>query len=506
MEFLSSNLLATLSCRLVVRASGAGIESCFYFNVTVTEAVRRLRCWLQKESWTQVELALDAVVVAMPARAATMRARSSAAESPGSPSASDDDARDEVEVYKQGDRCVVKKSDGKSNAGIVQFVGEMPSMGLGTWVGVQHDEPVGFSNGRLNGRRYFDCPPRHGGFYRQAEVDFEPVQIDDGNASDESPPQSPASKRPSPTSRDAAGSASPPPKDRASAVQSRVAGRGLHTAIVNQLAQFVITAFDAYGERRSSGSETFSVAVRGVNPPSNLRTKLHDHGNGTYTVEYRAATSGQLRVHVWLDGQALPESPYTAEAVTLRPEASRCVLRGEALVSAVARKPQAFEIDYVDALGHVAYAEELDVRVVPVQPLPTPPPSMGADVSGGNIAGGGGAAGGGEDGGESGSHDAERKSRSATDDAAAETAMEERLAVSGVLRVTLRKAMGLDSADLNGKSDPCAQLVSILRPHALVPSLLPSMLPFLVSWPPSSDLTRSSHPCHIPSPSLRADP
>lgn len=50
-----------------------------------------------------------------------------------------------------------------------------------------------------------------------------------------------------------------------------------------------------------------------------------------------------------------------------------CVLRGEALGAAIARKPMRFDIEFVDALGHVAFAEELDVCLGPTEfQLPKP--------------------------------------------------------------------------------------------------------------------------------------
>ena len=145
-----------------------------------------------------------------------------------------------------------------------------------------------------------------------------------------------------------------------------------------------------------------------------------------YTVEFRAQVSGQLQVHIWLNGKLLPRCPYSAEAVTLRPEPSMCVLRGESLRSAVARKPQAFDIDFVSALGHVAYAEELDVRVERIQQLTTA--SSPTARAGGTSAATG--------------SNADVAAAASEEEEAEAAAREERLAVSGTLRVHLRKAIG----------------------------------------------------------------
>ena len=74
-----------------------------------------------------------------------------------------------ISTFRQGDRCAVK-SDTVSGTGVIQFVGEVASLGPGHWVGVLHDEPIGTSNGVIDGRRLFACPNKHGGFYAVHEI------------------------------------------------------------------------------------------------------------------------------------------------------------------------------------------------------------------------------------------------------------------------------------------------------------------------------------------------
>ena len=69
-----------------------------------------------------------------------------------------------IPTYRQGDRCVVNGA----HHGVVQFLGNIPSLGPGLWVGVQLDEPVGTTDGRIAGRTLFGCPERHGGLYLRA--------------------------------------------------------------------------------------------------------------------------------------------------------------------------------------------------------------------------------------------------------------------------------------------------------------------------------------------------
>ena len=250
------------------------------------------------------------------AKAAELPAAATAADSPPAASpvrrkaiASEDDEAMVPPTFRQGDRCLVG-----SKRGTIQFVGVCASLGPGTWVGVQFDEAVGRSNGRLpSGAQLFRCPPRHGGFHPVSEVSLEQVEEDDAVtkaaaafASKVAPPTSKLGRPTNPVGAEAnpkmdgSGSGSKAKTSggasKASALTSVASGRGLHTAMVGQIAQFVLTACDAEGKRRESGGDPFTVLVRGVVPPSNLRVRLHDHGNGTYTAEYRAEITGQLNI------------------------------------------------------------------------------------------------------------------------------------------------------------------------------------------------------------------
>ena len=52
-----------------------------------------------------------------------------------------------IPTFRQGDRCTVGGKEGTTaKKGIVQFVGEIGSLGPGLWVGVQLDEPTGTCN------------------------------------------------------------------------------------------------------------------------------------------------------------------------------------------------------------------------------------------------------------------------------------------------------------------------------------------------------------------------
>jgi len=62
-----------------------------------------------------------------------------------------------------GQRCQVKVG---ARRGEVRYVGKVAGIGLGYWVGVCYDEPVGRNDGSVKGHRFFECPENYGAFVR----------------------------------------------------------------------------------------------------------------------------------------------------------------------------------------------------------------------------------------------------------------------------------------------------------------------------------------------------
>jgi hypothetical protein len=59
----------------------------------------------------------------------------------------------------------------------VAFIGRVPELGAGWWVGVDYDEPLGKNDGSIKGVRYFESDRKHGGFVRPCKLrmgDFDP--------------------------------------------------------------------------------------------------------------------------------------------------------------------------------------------------------------------------------------------------------------------------------------------------------------------------------------------
>ncbi|CAI5724407.1 unnamed protein product [Hyaloperonospora brassicae] len=74
---------------------------------------------------------------------------------------------DSVAHMKVKDRCEVQPG---GRRGQVQYLGEVPEIAPGFWVGVQFDEPVGKGDGSVKGTTYFGCEQKYGGFVRPYNV------------------------------------------------------------------------------------------------------------------------------------------------------------------------------------------------------------------------------------------------------------------------------------------------------------------------------------------------
>ena len=74
---------------------------------------------------------------------------------------------------------------------------------------------------------------------------------------------------------------------------------------------------------------------------------------------------------VTLHGAVVSGCPLRINVLSAAADASRCVLRGAGLSHAASRVPASFEIEFLDSLGEVTHAEELDVFLQPFSNPPT---------------------------------------------------------------------------------------------------------------------------------------
>ncbi|CAF4799705.1 unnamed protein product [Pieris macdunnoughi] len=68
-----------------------------------------------------------------------------------------------------GARCEVRVPSQPSRRATVRYNGPLEGT-KGLWIGVQYDEPRGKNDGSVNGKRYFTCPPKYGGFVKPGYV------------------------------------------------------------------------------------------------------------------------------------------------------------------------------------------------------------------------------------------------------------------------------------------------------------------------------------------------
>ena len=96
-----------------------------------------------------------------------------------------------------------------------------------------------------------------------------------------------------------------------------VSGEGLKVATSGSEATFTMEARDAEGARVTKGGDSFFVFVRG---PANVRAKVTDNLDGTYTVQWRVRNTSVKRA-AWssADAVARPARRRTKAAIFTSP-------------------------------------------------------------------------------------------------------------------------------------------------------------------------------------------
>lgn len=94
----------------------------------------------------------------------------------------EEDAK-KLEQATIGARCKVTTKGHPTRLGTVMFKGELDGK-PGVFIGVKFDEPLGVNDGSVQGKRYFECPPKYGSFVAAKAVeigDFPPEkdELDD---------------------------------------------------------------------------------------------------------------------------------------------------------------------------------------------------------------------------------------------------------------------------------------------------------------------------------------
>ena len=69
-------------------------------------------------------------------------------------------------------RCRLLPSNSDDRRGTIRYAGPVPEIpDIGTWVGIELDEPTGKNDGSVAGKRYFECKPSRGVFVRPERVE-----------------------------------------------------------------------------------------------------------------------------------------------------------------------------------------------------------------------------------------------------------------------------------------------------------------------------------------------
>ena len=90
-------------------------------------------------------------------------------------SAYEDFQKEEAEVIEVESRCMTNVGQRR---GTVRFVGKVPGLGAGYWIGIELDEPTGDTNGSVKNKKYFEVADKFGVFIRPAEIkvgDYPPL-------------------------------------------------------------------------------------------------------------------------------------------------------------------------------------------------------------------------------------------------------------------------------------------------------------------------------------------
>ena len=87
------------------------------------------------------------------------------------PKPSEDEGKEEAEKLTLDSRCLVTILNQPARKGVIKYIGKT-DFKVGYWIGIRYDEPVGKNDGSVNGKKYFECPGKYGGFVKPKNVEM----------------------------------------------------------------------------------------------------------------------------------------------------------------------------------------------------------------------------------------------------------------------------------------------------------------------------------------------
>uniref|UniRef100_A0A170XZM1 Tubulin-folding cofactor b n=1 Tax=Triatoma infestans TaxID=30076 RepID=A0A170XZM1_TRIIF len=89
-----------------------------------------------------------------------------------------------MKTCQVGLRCQVSVPGQSVRRATIKYIGTV-NFKPGNWIGVQYDEPMGKNDGSVEGVRYFECPPKYGGFVKPLHLEVGDLPEEELNLDDD---------------------------------------------------------------------------------------------------------------------------------------------------------------------------------------------------------------------------------------------------------------------------------------------------------------------------------